>query len=158
MVVFQAVLQTLLHAASCYSTGLPAALELGVWDQSCINTNIGSKCTAACPENYMPGVNGPPTSSCTYDPATGLAWSAPSGSCKKSEQAQHHMCCTAAWLFHGPCWTNDQTTHTNQATHCPNDIIHTVFAVIATCLKASSKKSHASEMQNFAVRYLASSV
>ncbi|WIA34884.1 hypothetical protein OEZ86_013172 [Tetradesmus obliquus] len=73
--------------STCYSLGLPPALELGFWNESCLSTPIGGNCAARCPAGYQPGSSSappPPPSACTIDPARGLVWSQPAGSCEKA--------------------------------------------------------------------------
>lgn len=69
--------------ATCYSLGLPAPLERGAWDISCLTTPLSGSCTATCSAGYQPGSSGPPTSTCSFDPARGLVWGAPVGSCER---------------------------------------------------------------------------
>uniref|UniRef100_A0A383W203 Cadherin domain-containing protein n=1 Tax=Tetradesmus obliquus TaxID=3088 RepID=A0A383W203_TETOB len=72
---------------TCYGLGLPPPIELGSWNDSCRSTPIGGNCTATCPDKYQPGSSGPPTVACTVEPARGLVWGEPVGSCERVNDA-----------------------------------------------------------------------
>ncbi|WIA14703.1 hypothetical protein OEZ85_003197 [Tetradesmus obliquus] len=72
-----------LPEALCGASLQAAARKRGAWDISCLTTPLSGSCTATCPAGYQPGSSGPPTSTCSFDPARGLVWGAPVGSCER---------------------------------------------------------------------------